>query len=225
MTANEGAFLDLDGPLGQRRIDWRFDDLLHFDHRKIVVIDGRVAFVGGPGIEDHYANEEFHDLMVRLEGPVVAPVQAAFLLSWHFQGGPLPVEPAALDRFFPELPTGDGLDVEILMNDPGEGWRPIEPAFREAVSGAQRRLYVVNPYLADRTILRGLVAAGKRGVDVRVIVPGGPAVAARERGRCATGSGRCSRPASTSASTSRWPTRSACCRTTRCSSERRTSMP
>ncbi|HET7830313.1 MAG TPA: phospholipase D-like domain-containing protein, partial [Candidatus Limnocylindrales bacterium] len=62
VTANQGAFLDLDGPFGERRIDWRFDDLGHFDHRKIVVIDGRVAFVGGPGIEDHYANDEFHDL-------------------------------------------------------------------------------------------------------------------------------------------------------------------
>ena len=174
VTANQGAFLDLDGPLGSRRVDWRMDDLGHFDHRKVVVIDGRVAFVGGPGIEDHYANDEFHDVMVRLEGPVVAQVQAAFLLSWHFQGGPLPTEPAAFDRFFPALPTGDGVDVEILMNDPGEGWRPIEPAFREAVTSAQRRLYVVNPYLADRTILRGLVAAGERGVDVRVIVPADP---------------------------------------------------
>ena len=174
VTANQGAFLDLDGPLGQRRIDWRFDDLGHFDHRKIVVVDGRVAFVGGPGIEDHYANDEFHDVMVRLEGPVVAQVQAAFLLSWHFQGGPLPREAAALDRFFPGLPTGEGVDVEVLMNNPGEGWRPIEPAFREAVASATRRLYVVNPYLADRTILRGLVAAGRRGVDVRVIVPADP---------------------------------------------------
>jgi cardiolipin synthase len=130
--------------------------------------------VGGPGIEDHYANEEFHDVMVRLEGPVVAQVQAAFLLSWNFQGGPLPDRPADLDRFFPPLPDGDGIPLQLLMNNPGEGWLPIAPAFREAVATAERRLYVVNPYLADRGILRGLVEAGARGVDVRVIVPADP---------------------------------------------------
>lgn len=174
VTANQGAFVDLDGLLGSRRPDWRFDDLGHFDHRKIVVVDGRTAFVGGPGIEDHYADDQFHDVMIRLEGPVVAQVQAAFLLSWHFQGGPLPATPAGLDRFFPDPESGDGLPVQLLMNNPGEGWLPIAPAFREAVATAQRRLYVVNPYLTDRGILRGLVEAGRRGVDVRVIVPGDP---------------------------------------------------
>ena len=174
VTANEGAFFDLDGLLGERRPDWRFDDLSHFDHRKIVVIDGHAAFVGGPGIEDHYANEEFHDVMVRLEGPVVAQVQAAFLLSWNFQGGPLPDRAEDLDRFFPPAAEGDGIPLQLLMNNPGESWLPIAPAFREAVATAQRRLYVVNPYLADRRILRGLVEAGLRGVDVRVIVPADP---------------------------------------------------
>jgi len=75
--------------LQDRRIDWRFDDFGHFDHRKVVVIDGRVGYVGGPGIEDHYATGT-HDLMLRLEGPIVAQLQALFLLSWHYQGGPLP---------------------------------------------------------------------------------------------------------------------------------------
>ena len=174
VVANQGAFLDLDGLLGERRVDWRFDDLLHFDHRKVVVIDGRIAYVGGPGIEDHYADETFHDVMVRLEGPIVAQLQAVFLLSWHFQGGPLPAAPAELDRFFPETPDGAGLALEILLNNPGEGHLPIRTAFRAAVAGAERRLYVVNPYLADRGILSGLVAAARRGVEVRVIVPADP---------------------------------------------------
>jgi cardiolipin synthase len=112
--------------------------------------------------------------MVRLEGPIVAQLQAIFLLSWHFQGGPLPDASADLDRFFPETPDGAGLGLEILLNNPGEKHLPIAPAFRAAVEGAQRRLYVINPYLADRRILRGLVAAALRGVEVRVIVPADP---------------------------------------------------
>jgi cardiolipin synthase len=173
VVANQGAFVDLDGLLEDRRIDWRFDDFGHFDHRKVVVIDGRVGYVGGPGIEDHYTTGT-HDLMLRLEGPIVAQLQAVFLLSWHFQGGPLPASAGELDRFFPEPPGGDGVTMQILANNPGEGHLPIRTAFRQAVDGAQRRLYVINPYLADHPVLRGLVAAAERGVDVRVIVPANP---------------------------------------------------
>ena len=64
--------------------------------------------------------------------------------------------------------------MEILHNNPGEGHLPIRTAFRDAVDGASRRLYVISPYLADHTILRGIVAAARRGVDVRVIVPAEP---------------------------------------------------
>ena len=176
VVANQGAFLDLDGPLPDRKVDWRFDDLGHFDHRKVVVIDGRIGYVGGPGIEDHYTTGT-HDLMLRLEGPIVAQLQAAFLLSWHFQGGALPATAAGLDRFFPPIAApavGEGVEMEILANNPGEGHLPIRTAFREAIDGAERRLYVISPYLADHTILRGLVAAARRGVDVRVIVPADP---------------------------------------------------
>jgi cardiolipin synthase len=173
VVANQGAFLDLDGLLGQRYVDWRFDDLGHFDHRKVVVVDGRIGYVGGPGIEDHYATGT-HDLMLRLEGPVVAQLQAVFLLSWDFQGGPLPDRPEDLDRFFPRIDDGPGTRVEILHNNPGEGHLPIRAAFRAAVRDATRRLYVISPYLADHTILQGLVDAARRGVRVRVIVPAEP---------------------------------------------------
>ena len=174
VVANEGAFLDLDGPLQDRKIDWRFDDLGHFDHRKVVIVDGRVGFVGGPGIEDHYADETFHDVMVRLEGPIVAQLQAVFLLSWQLQGGPLPESAAGLDRFFPPIPEGEGLPMELLLNNPGGGHRPIKPAFLDAIASAQRRLYVISPYLADHDVLRAILAAARRGVETRVIVPEDP---------------------------------------------------
>jgi cardiolipin synthase len=185
VVANQGAFLDLDGLLQDRKVDWRFDDFGHFDHRKVIVIDGRVAYVGGPGIEDHYTTGT-HDLMLRLEGPIVAQLQAVFLLSWQFQGGPLPADATGLDRFFPAVagagadepaagaaPAG-GVEMRILANNPGEGHLPIRTAFRDAVNGAQRRLYVISPYLADHPVLEGLIAAARRGVDVRVIVPANP---------------------------------------------------
>jgi cardiolipin synthase len=173
VVANQGGFVDLDGLLGSRRIDWRFDDFGHFDHRKIVIIDGRVGYVGGPGIEDHYATGT-HDVMLRLEGPIVAQLQAVFLLSWQFQGGPLPESATELDRFFPALPEGDGLPMELLLNNPGGGHRPIKRAFLDAIAAAERRLYVISPYLADHDVLRALLAAARRGVPTRVIVPEDP---------------------------------------------------
>jgi cardiolipin synthase len=171
VVANQGAFLDLDGVLGQRYLDWRLDDLGHFDHRKVVVVDGRVGYVGGPGIEDHYSTGT-HDLMVRLEGPVVAQLQAVFLLSWHFQGGPL--RPDDVERSFPPIADVGGTTMQILHNNPGEGHLPIGAAFRAAVRDATSRLYVISPYLTDRGILTGLVDAARRGVRVRVIVPADP---------------------------------------------------
>ncbi|HET9083427.1 MAG TPA: phospholipase D-like domain-containing protein [Candidatus Limnocylindrales bacterium] len=172
VVANQGAFLDLDGPLGQRRVDWRLDDLGHFDHRKVVIVDGRVGYVGGPGIEDHYVTGT-HDLMLRLEGPIVAQLQAVFLQSWRFQGGPLDAA-AGLDRFFPPIADAPGTRMRILHNNPGEGYLPIRTAFQAAVDGATERLYVISPYLSDHGILRGLVEAAKRGVKVRAIVPSNP---------------------------------------------------
>jgi len=174
VVANQGAFLDLDGVLGSRKVDWRFDDLGHFDHRKIVVIDGRIGYAGGPGIEDHFNDERFHDVMLRVEGPLVTQLQAEFLLSWHFQGGPLPEDAAGLDRFFPEQPAGSGVEMEILANNPGEKHLPIQAAYREAIAAAKERLYVINPYLADRPIIRGIIRAARRGVEVKVIVPADP---------------------------------------------------
>ena len=159
VTAHDGLLVVRRGELGARRPAARFEDVLHFDHRKMAVIDGRVAYVGGSGIEDHYNDERFHDVMLRLEGPIVSQLQAVFLLSWHFQGGPLPDSADALDRHFPAQPDGAGVPMEILMNNPGEKHLPIAPAFQAAIDGATRRLYVINPYLADRAILQGIPIA------------------------------------------------------------------
>ena len=107
IVANQGGFLDLDGLLGERKIDWRFDDFGHFDHRKIVVVDGAwrssVDRDRGPLNDDR-----FHDIMLRLEGPIVSQLQAVFLLSWRFQGGPLPETAEELDRYFPVQPDRRG---------------------------------------------------------------------------------------------------------------------
>ena len=73
-----------------RSFDWRQDEVGRADHRKLYVIDGTVAWTGGAGIEDHFANGKFHDVMVRVTGSVVRQAQALFLMSFRGHGGPLP---------------------------------------------------------------------------------------------------------------------------------------
>jgi cardiolipin synthase len=177
IVSNEGLWADVEGPLGGvRSVDRRFDDLLHFDHRKMMVVDGLIAYVGGSGIEDHFNDERFYDVMARMEGPVVAQLQAVFLATWRFQGGELPTGPGALAHLFPAIPepAGDGAAARVLMNDPGYGWYPISDAIEAAIEGARERIDIVNPYIADRGIIDRLVAAAERGIAVRIVCPGKP---------------------------------------------------
>ena len=85
----------------QRAFDWRQDEVGRADHRKLYVIDGTVAWTGGAGIEDHFANGKFHDVMVRVTGNVVRQAQALFLMSFRGHGGPLPSD---LSSYFPAQP-------------------------------------------------------------------------------------------------------------------------
>ena len=94
------------GPLGAGGATrWNLAGLGHIDHRKVVVIDGRIGWVGGAGIEDHFQDGRFHDLFLRVEGPVVAQLQLVFLAGFRWLGGAVPA--AELDALFPALEDGE----------------------------------------------------------------------------------------------------------------------
>src|SRR3954453_18842951 len=102
IVVNDVFPLDRDGLYPYRqRVDWRQDEVGRADHRKLYVIDGTVAWTGGAGIEDHFENGRFHDVMVRVTGDVVRQAQAAFLTSFYGHGGPLPAD---LSAYFPAPP-------------------------------------------------------------------------------------------------------------------------
>ena len=179
VVGHDGVFIVREGATGQRRPALRLEDAMHFDHRKMLVVDGRVGYVGGSGIEDHYADERFYDVMCRVTGPVVAPLQLVFLASWRHAAGPLP-DDDHLDRWFPattlDIP-GDAvtrIPTTILWNVPGTGHHPISAAIETALRDAQDRVDIVNPYISNRAILAELLAAAQRGVTVRLIAPGKP---------------------------------------------------
>jgi len=150
---------------GKRR--WNLHALGHVDHRKVVIVDGRVGWVGGAGIEDHFRDGRFHDLFIRVEGPVVAQLQLVFLASFRWLGATVPVE--ELDALFPSLEPGE-IPAVVLHNAPGR-FRPITDAIAELLDGARETLDVVNPYVCDRGMIRRIEGAARRGVRVRLFVP------------------------------------------------------
>jgi cardiolipin synthase len=162
------------GPLGagDGAVRWNLGGLGHIDHRKLFVVDGRVGWVGGAGIEDHFADGRFHDLFVRVEGPVVAQLQLVFLASFRRLGGTVAAEELATLLPAQEEPT-DGVPAVVLHNAPGR-FRPITDAIADAFDGATTTLDVINPYVTDRRMIGRLERAAERGVRVRLFVPGTP---------------------------------------------------
>ena len=162
------------GPLGDdgRPVRWNVRSLGHIDHRKTFVIDGTVGWVGGAGIEDHFEDGRFHDLFLRLEGPVVSQLQLVFLASLRRLGGSAPPDEVA--ALFPtHEPSADAVPAVVLHNAPGS-FRPITDAIATSLDAARETLDVVNPYVTDRGMIRRIAAAAERGVRVRLFVPGTP---------------------------------------------------
>ena len=179
VVAHDGVFVARTGAMGARKPAAKGEDLLHFDHRKMAVIDGTVGYVGGSGIEDHYNDERFYDVMCRVTGPIVAQLQTVFLASWRHNDGARPEDPA-LARYYPpetlKVPARAKLKAPttILWNVPGTGHHPISDAIEHALETATSRIDIVNPYISNRAILERLLAAALRGVRVRLIAPGKP---------------------------------------------------
>ena len=156
------------GVLGaESELKWNLSSLGHIDHRKVVLVDGRIGWVGGAGIEDHFQDGRFHDLFLRVTGPVVSQLQLVFVASFRWLGGEVPAE--ELDGLFPEAGAGE-IPAVVLHNAPGK-YRPITDQIARMLDGARETLDVVNPYVTDRGMIRRIERAARRGVRVRLFVP------------------------------------------------------
>jgi cardiolipin synthase len=151
------------------------------DHRKILIVDGEVAFTGGVNISDTYSSSSlfrsrsrhkakvgWRDTHIKVEGPAVAAFQWTFLSTWASQNSPdLP------DRhFFPPLKEAGDKLVRVLASEPG-GDHDIYKAYMLAIQEAQKTVHITSAYFVpDAQILRALIEAAQRGVDVKIILPG-----------------------------------------------------
>ncbi|MEO0017080.1 MAG: hypothetical protein RLZZ522_363 [Verrucomicrobiota bacterium] len=142
------------------------------DHTKLLVFDRRSAILGGMNIGREYFSE-WHDLMVRVEGPVVGTLSREFSRAWR-KSGPwgdfaLLRRPAIFQR---PKPVSGGIPLRVLRTDPAEGRHEILEASLLAIRGARRRVWIENPYFAHDDLVAAVAAAARRGVDVRLIIPG-----------------------------------------------------
>ena len=143
-------------------------------HRKILVVDGRVGFTGGVGIADEWAGdasspEEWRDAHFRIEGPVVAQLQAAFLDNWIETTGEILNGPS----YFPPLDSVGTVSAQVFTSSPAGGSDSMRLMYMMAIAAAERSIDLSAAYFVpDGLLSDALVAAQERGVRVRIVLPG-----------------------------------------------------
>jgi cardiolipin synthase len=141
------------------------------NHRKIVVCDGVVGFTGGINVTDDENEalnpQAFHDLHLRIEGDAVRWLQVAWLEDWHYVTGKAITD----DGVLPAASTGP-IATQVIPSGPDNEWEPIHRLQVQAISDADRRVWLATPYFVpSRAALFALEGAAMRGLDVRLVVP------------------------------------------------------
>lgn len=145
------------------------------DHRKMAVIDGKAAFIGGVNIGNEYAGygesiERWRDMGIRIDGPAARELQKLFLDSWLGEGGR--GDAAELQEAPAPVEEVDGAEVMIVSGGPHHNRSLIRSAFRMAIAGASEDVKILNPYfLPGPRIVRSLLRAAGRGVRVQLVLP------------------------------------------------------
>ena len=148
------------------------------NHRKLLVIDGKVAYIGGVNISQENMKSKklprrkhIHDLHCRITGPAVAELQMAFLKDWVYSTrSKLVVEELPYD-FPPHKKEGDSI-VRVVDSGPGQNYQGSQNVFFTAAATAQKSLWILTPYfIPDVSFIKALIMTAARGVDVRIIVP------------------------------------------------------
>ena len=153
-----------------------FNHAAHRDHRKIVVIDGKIGYTGGMNIADYYIKGlpkigEWHDIHVRIDGDAVRYLQGIFLTMWNRETG----QHVGGPEYFPDTPQlPDSIAEEIMIVDrtPRETPRSISRAYAASIRSADSLIRIVNPYFVPtKSIQEALKHALKKGTEVEIMVP------------------------------------------------------
>lgn len=159
-------FFRVNFPHFANRINWR-------NHRKIVVIDGNIGYIGGMNIADRYVNglpngEEWRDTHFRVRGDIVESLIYSFAIDWNF---------LKKDPYVPEVKTERSeicnlTGVQLVTGGPTERWNNLTLCFLRAISSARRKILIQTPYfLPTDGLLNALEAAALAKIDVRIMMP------------------------------------------------------
>ncbi|MBI9032609.1 cardiolipin synthase [bacterium] len=144
------------------------------NHRKIVVIDGSIAYLGGLNIGDKYASRDkyfgyWRDTHMRIVGGSVYALQTVFLTDLFFVSKKYLFQ----QEYYPEVVIENKLPMQIVTSGPDSDWESIMQIYFSAITNAQHKIYITSPYLIlNESLTMALVTAALSGTDVRIIVPG-----------------------------------------------------
>lgn len=149
---------------------------MHRDHRKIVVIDGKIGYTGGMNIADYYINGlpkigNWHDIHMNIEGDAVRYLQGIFLTMWNRETGQHIGGPAYFPNL-PQLPDSIAEEIAIVDRTPRETPRSISHAYTVSIEAAQKNIQIVNPYFVPtKSIRMAIKKALKKGTEVEIMIP------------------------------------------------------
>lgn len=160
-------FLPVHFPTLTRRVNYR-------NHRKVIVIDGRVGYIGGMNIAERYvkgtSTQPWRDTMLRIEGGVVYGLQRVFLVDWYFVTGTLITDHV----YYPSLkvPSSNDCVAQIVTSSPVAQFPDIMQGYVRIIMDARQYVYIQTPYfMPTEPVLFALKTAAQSGVDVRIMVP------------------------------------------------------
>ena len=160
------AYLPVHFPTFTSKVNYR-------NHRKLIIIDGRVGYVGGMNIALRYVNAAWRDTMLRLEGGIVYSLQRAFLVDWYFVDRTLITDRA----YYPSTTNNQQLTTnnclaQLVTSGPTTPYPEIMQGYVRAITAAKRYIYIETPYfLPNEPVLFALKTAAVAGVDVYLLCP------------------------------------------------------
>ncbi|MGH7855040.1 MAG: cardiolipin synthase [Candidatus Binatia bacterium] len=155
-------------------LPWKLLQYNYRNHRRILVTDGRVGYTGGYGISDAWlgdgrTQDHWRDTNLRVEGPAVKYLQAAFAESWYEATGDL----LGGDGFFPRLEPRGNTSTQVVKSSPVGGSFQNYLLYLLSITSAKKSILITNPYfIPDERMIDSLLVAARRGVRVVVLVPG-----------------------------------------------------
>ncbi len=146
------------------------------NHRKIVVVDGNSAWIGGHNVGDEYLGKDpkfghWRDTHIKIKGPAVLACQISFIEDWHWATNNILLNL----KWTPQLAKEASYKVLIVPSGPADELETATLMFHHAINTAQKRIWIASPYFVpDDIIMSALHLAGLRGVDVRILIPDKP---------------------------------------------------